>query len=75
MESAVGERRKEGVSKGQTAPFTILNDFSKECGKYLGKLYMLASRDSSDLLRGRDNARNGRRASEPRPPEYMKKPV
>ncbi len=32
MGSADGERRKEGVSKGQTAHFMILNDSSKECG-------------------------------------------
>jgi hypothetical protein len=29
MESSDGERRKEGVSKGQTAHFMILNDSSK----------------------------------------------
>jgi hypothetical protein len=32
MGSADGERRKEGVSKGQTAHFMILNDSRKECG-------------------------------------------
>ena len=34
MGSADGERRKEGVSKGQTAHFMIRNDSSKTCGNY-----------------------------------------
>jgi hypothetical protein len=35
MGSAEGERQKEGVSKGQTAHFMILNDSSEVCGNYL----------------------------------------
>jgi hypothetical protein len=38
MGSADGERWKEGVPNGQTAPFMILNDSSKECGNSLGQL-------------------------------------
>jgi hypothetical protein len=34
MESADGDQRKEGVSKGQTAHFMILKDSSHECGNY-----------------------------------------
>ncbi len=45
MESADGDQRKEGVSKGQTAHFMILKDSSHECGNCWGSSKLVSDRD------------------------------